>query len=426
MFSANGRKLITLDKEPDKNNESNIWGPHRLRHWDAASGKQEKLWLIPGNMYKPVVAPNGLAVLVANGGGIRLHDAQSAKDREFRCFGTPEMRALAVSPDGRVLASGDWGPPLNFLFMGLSDSGIESDIVIDRGDYCAVRLWEMATGKEILVLKGHECAVTSVAWSPDGRIVAAGDNNKNYGGSDKAVNSVRLWDAVTGKELARYGGLGTCVNSLAFSPDGAYLAGGFQDSTILVWDVRQSTTVKLATKQLQAVELEVCWADLAGEDARQAHQAIWTLIGAPNESAPFLRVRLKPVAANGDQVQQWIADLASAKFAVRQAATKELEKAGRHDQVKALMQKALGGKMSLEARRRLEQVMNDLPDILDSSTLRIVRAVMVLEKINSPEAQGILSALAKGAPGARETEEAQAALDRLERKSSRILKTIPN
>jgi hypothetical protein len=375
------------------------WGPHRLRHWDAATLKQEKVWTIPGQMYQPVVAPGGTAVMVGSRDAIRLHDVTSGRDRMFRISEAAEMQTLAVSPDGRILASGDLVAP-----------------------FC-VRLWELATGKEIHVLKGHECAVTSLAWSADGRRVASADNNKNYASPGKAVNSVRQWDAVTGKELARFGDLGTVVTSLAFSPEGAYLAGGLQDSTILVWDVRQSTrAVRLAPRHLQVAELERCWADLASDKAPQAHQAIWTLTAAPKQSVPFLRARLKPAAvlATAGKIQQWIADLDSDKFAVRQAAKKELEKAGSQDQVKALLQKAVEGKVSLEVRRRLEQILNNLPDVVDSQTLHLARAVMVLEKIASPEARDILEALAGGAATARQTEEAQAALDCLARRAPRI------
>lgn len=340
-------------------------------------------------MYQPVVAPDGMEVLVGDKNSIRRHDVQSGRDRVFRGSGTAGLQALAVSTDSRVLASGD-----------------------SSGDF-AVRLWEIATGKEFHVLKGHECAVTAAVWSHDGRTVASADNNKNYGGSEKAVNTVRLWDAITGRELARYSGLSSVVASLAFSPDGAYLAGGMYDSTILVWDVRQLTRAsKFANKQLDAVGLEGCWADLAADDAPKAHQASWTLISAPKQSVALLRERLTPIiAADGGKTRQWIADLESEKFAVRQAAMKELEKIG--EQIKSPIQKAMQGNVSLESRHRLEQILNALPDIPGPTTLRTIRAIVVLEKIGSPDAQGVLEALARGAPGARETEEAKASLKHL-------------
>ena len=57
--------------------------------------------------------------------------------------------------------------------------------------------------------------------------------------------------------------------------------------------------------------------------------------------------------------------------------------------------------------------MNAVFDNPAPETVRTIRAIMVLERIGSPEAQGVLESLARGAPGARETEEAKASLRRL-------------
>jgi hypothetical protein len=117
---------------------------------------------------------------------------------------------------------------------------------------------------------------------------------------------------------------------------------------------------------------------------------------------------LEPDAA---KIARWIADLDSDQFAVRQAAAKELENVG--PRVEPPIQKALQGKIALETRRRLEQVVKNLPDIPDPDTARAIRAIMVLERIGSTEARRVLESLARGAPGARETEEAKASLIRL-------------
>jgi WD40 repeat protein len=99
---------------------------------------------------------------------------------------------------------------------------------------------------------------------------------------------VRLWDAPTGKQLAEYGGFNTSVMTVAFSPDGAYLAAGLRDSTILVWDVRQAARAAgMKAKQLAVEEMARCWADLADRDAGKAHQAIWTLVAAPKAVRAF-------------------------------------------------------------------------------------------------------------------------------------------
>ncbi len=298
------------------------------------------------------------------------------------------MQPVVLSPDGRVLAAGRC-----------------------QADF-AIWLWEVATGKEILRLNGSKSSIGAIAWSPNGRVVASGDGLQYYAGAGKnPLQTIRLWDAVTGKELGRFTGYKADVMSLAFSPDGNYLVAGLSDSTILVWEVG-NLTPKLTPQKLGKDELEARWADLADDDAAKAHRACWVLIAAAEQAVPMLRDRLKPVAvADADKIQKWIAELDSDEFAVRDAATKELKRLGM--QAKAPIDKALKRDLGPEARRRLMQLADTLDDVIDPNTLRTVRAVMVLEKIGSPEARKGLDLLAHGAVGVRETEEAKAALGRL-------------
>ena len=128
---------------------------------------------------------------------------------------------------------------------------------------------------------------------------------------------------------------------------------------------------------------------------------------------------LRPAGlADQTKIQKWITDLDSQTFAIRQTAAKELEKVG--DQVQVPIQKALNGNPSLETRRRLEQVLKSLPDIPGPETIRTIRAIMALERIGTTDARGVLEALAGGAPGARETEEAKESLQRLTQRAGKM------
>ena len=118
----------------------------------------------------------------------------------------------------------------------------------------------------------------------------------------------------------------------------------------------------------------------------------------------------RAVKADPKIIDRWIADLDSDRFSVRQAAAKELEKVG--DQVLAPIQKALQGTLSLEARQRLDLILNSLQTVPGPTALKTLRSITVLENIMThPKRGGLLELLAQGAPEARETAEAKAALE---------------
>jgi WD40 repeat protein len=101
---------------------------------------------------------------------------------------------------------------------GWTDGGSTEDVLC---------LWDVATGVQRRRLKGHSQPVASVAFAPDGRRIVSGSWDQ----------TVRLWDPVTGKELRRLEGHRNHVSAVAFSGDGKVLVTASQDTTALVWDV---------------------------------------------------------------------------------------------------------------------------------------------------------------------------------------------
>jgi WD40 repeat protein/transcriptional regulator with XRE-family HTH domain len=98
-----------------------------------------------------------------------------------------EIRSVAYSPDGKYVLT----------------SGVDT----------TAKLWEVATSKEIYVLRGHTGEITDVAFSP----------NSLYALTASADLTAKLWDITTGQEVRTLNGHSDDVLSVAFSPDGRYI-----------------------------------------------------------------------------------------------------------------------------------------------------------------------------------------------------------
>jgi len=89
-----------------------------------------------------------------------------------------------------------------------------------------IKLWDAATGKQLRSLEGHTGGVDAVAFSPDGNVIASGSGDK----------TIKLWDVSTGKQLRSLEGHTVGVDAVTFSPDGKVIASGSWDYTVKLWD----------------------------------------------------------------------------------------------------------------------------------------------------------------------------------------------
>jgi WD40 repeat protein len=116
----------------------------------------------------------------------------------------------------------------------LIKSAVEESVRYDGAVGLArrVAIWDCRTGKIVVELRGHPVTVYSVAFSPDGRLLATGSADK----------TVIVWDLETGNELLKLRAHVEPVRVVAFSPDGTRVASGGLDGTVRIWDLTPRPT----------------------------------------------------------------------------------------------------------------------------------------------------------------------------------------
>jgi hypothetical protein len=123
--------------------------------------------------------------------------------REIRSYPTipPErISAVALSPDGRLALTGSMAK--------------------------TIRLWDVASGQPIRLLRGHMGDIRAVRFSPDGRLVLSASRDR----------TVRVWDLETGRELHAFAWAADATSSFDLSRDGRFALQGNEDGSMNFWD----------------------------------------------------------------------------------------------------------------------------------------------------------------------------------------------
>jgi tricorn protease-like protein len=355
-----------------------------VRLWDTATGKELHQLKHDSGVWPFQFAHDGKSLVsVGSSGSLYVWDVATGKGAT-RFATDASAWPLSLSSDGRTVATVHW-----------------------QGT--ALHLWDLKTGKERRTLEMHSGTGWNLAFSPDGRLLAAGGVN----------NALCLWEASTGRERLRLEGHTTAIDALDYAPDGRTVATAGKGGKVIIWDVTgRLKDGELTPARVGVKELESLWNDLGGADDRKASQAVWTLIAARDAAIAHLTEQVLQAPKrdfDAAKVEKLIADLDDNKFEVRDRASEELEKLG--PVIEAVLRKALDKSTSAERTRRLQELLDKI-DKRGGSPREVAgrRAVEVLEQIGTPEARRALEKIANGEAPAEVIEEAKQSLRRLARK----------
>src|SRR5262249_452345 len=144
--------------------------------WETATGKV--VTRFEGTTGTIAYSPDGRLLAQSRGKKAVLRDMRPGKAAERFLGHDAALRAVAFSPDGKVLAAAD-------------EDG-------------AISLWDVAVERRLRKLLGHAVCVKRLAFSPDGKHLASGSGDPLQGQRGE-LHTLRLWDVATGAELAKLG-----------------------------------------------------------------------------------------------------------------------------------------------------------------------------------------------------------------------------
>ena len=219
-FSLEGEKFWSASS---KNNMLRSWYSRDGGRWSTKTSESDIVKSITTEAFSQYGETFARAVEMT----MAVKDLSAVKDRfEFAVFlsetdtgkelapiftkHTEKIVALTISPSSEYIATGS------------SDWTIEVWKITDREPLRT----DMDLGDPLWILKGHAGTVTSVAFSPSGKMLASGS----------ADQRVRLWDLTTGEHLHTFSNHTSKISALVFATD-TMLASGSADGTVFIWDL---------------------------------------------------------------------------------------------------------------------------------------------------------------------------------------------
>jgi hypothetical protein len=263
-------------------------------------------------------------------------------------------------------------------------------------DKTTIEIWEQSTRHRLIQLPIYG----SISFAPDGRRMAICQGDDLW-----------IWDVMCGREVLHLHSPNDLTywraENAQFTPDGRGLLAANDDGTMILWEVPAIPTKSLADR-----DVTLAWRSLGDPDPQKAFAAIADIADDVGKGFTIVKERLRPeTPLDAEQIRKLIFSLGDNRFEVRESAERKLADYGRR--VWPALRDAEKRENSAEINHRLGRLL-DASRPPSQSELRDLRAAYALELIGTSSARDFLRELATGDPSAPLTQQAKAALPRVE------------
>jgi WD40 repeat protein len=293
-LADHGTRVLSADYSPDGRQLATIGDDGTVILWDVSNGVE--LARLPGttepgdfvSAKRVAYSPNGKLLAASDRNQVKIYDPASGDLIKTLDGQQADVTAIAFSADGKSIASGNmegmtiiWDVSTGGFLLQLAGhtdaiEGLtfspDGKWLITAGDDATMKIWDVTTGALLCDFQDFTGVIDSGVFSPDGTRFAFSDgsihvwrfnldsvegrttigyeeilNIPSAGGvifspdgaqlAGVSGNAIKLWDAVSGRELLTLAGHSGWVMGLAFSPDGKMLASTSLDGTVKIWSV---------------------------------------------------------------------------------------------------------------------------------------------------------------------------------------------
>ena len=269
---------------------------HTVKIWDAQTGMELKqLSDATTEVFAIEFGPSNV-LYAATWNAIIAWDLKTEQVK-VQVETSPHMfPRLAVSSDGKLIATNHAGivtlrdprtlhetRTLQAAGNRVFDFALSSDdkllATCDRNNVGSIKIWDVASGQQVGVVRGHDYLVSSVAFNHDGTRIATGGLGDN----------IKIWQLARSRTKANWKWHSDqAVSAIAFSPDGKFIASGSRDHTVKIWDAKSGDTISQASTSFLVGG--VAWCSDSRHVASVSEDGIFGILESGDDETIFTHV----------------------------------------------------------------------------------------------------------------------------------------